>query len=120
MATEEECSCEDEVEVKPKQVVIVAKASTGAPKDSDAHHRSHEKGDNQQASQLEMADNLLPLGYRDACAHLLIPLNKCRVENFYLPWKCVDERHSYEKCEFELFLRRVRKMEELRGYRPSS
>lgn len=30
----------------------------------------------------------LPLQYRDSCAHLLIPLNKCRVESYYLPWKC--------------------------------
>ena len=28
---------------------------------------------------------------------LLIPLNKCRHKEYYLPWKCEDERHGYEK-----------------------
>lgn len=28
---------------------------------------------------------------------LLIPLNRCRHKEFYLPWKCEDERHGYEK-----------------------
>lgn len=30
----------------------------------------------------------LPIPYRDSCAHLLIPLNRCRYEEYYLPWKC--------------------------------
>lgn len=30
----------------------------------------------------------LPLQYRDSCAHLLIPLNRCRQQEYYLPWKC--------------------------------
>ncbi|ETS59727.1 hypothetical protein PaG_06249 [Moesziomyces aphidis] len=34
----------------------------------------------------------LPLGYRDQCSALLIPLNKCRKETLYAPWKCEDER----------------------------
>ena len=55
----------------------------------------------------------LPLGFRDQCsacvlpallppppcpltpAHphsLLIPLNKCRKQTLYMPWKCEDER----------------------------
>jgi hypothetical protein len=28
---------------------------------------------------------------------LLIPLNKCRHQTLYQPWKCEDERHGYEK-----------------------
>jgi len=28
---------------------------------------------------------------------LLIPLNKCRHKELYLPWKCMDEKHVYEK-----------------------
>lgn len=68
----------------------------------------------QVATQEEMREARLPLAYRDQCAHLLIPLNKCRLQEFYLPWKCVDERHAYEKCEYYLFLERVRKMEALR------
>jgi NADH dehydrogenase (ubiquinone) 1 beta subcomplex subunit 7 len=76
----------------------------------------------------------LPLAYRDSCAHLLIPLNRCRHEEFYLPWKCEvrwfynmtigslganilgqTERHSYEKCQYEEFKERVKKMDELRA-----
>lgn len=76
----------------------------------------------------------LPLAYRDSCAHLAIPLNRCRFENYYLPWKCVvghhtaeennqgdltvsvqDERHSYEKCQYVEFKKRVAKMDELRA-----
>ncbi|PWW73942.1 NADH-ubiquinone oxidoreductase B18 subunit, partial [Tuber magnatum] len=63
----------------------------------------------------EMARARLPLAYRDKCAGLLIPLNRCRYEEFYMPWKCEDERHSYEKCQYEEFMRRVKKMEELRA-----
>lgn len=40
------------------------------------------------ATREEMSAAKLPLQYRDSCAHLLIPLNKCRVESYYLPWKC--------------------------------
>jgi hypothetical protein len=35
-----------------------------------------------------MRDAKLPLQYRDSCAHLLIPLNRCRFETWYMPWKC--------------------------------
>ncbi|KAF2397641.1 putative NADH-ubiquinone oxidoreductase B18 subunit [Trichodelitschia bisporula] len=69
------------------------------------------------ATRKQMADANLPLQYRDSCAHLLIPLNKCRVKEYYLPWKCEDERHSYEKCQYDEFKRRVAKMEELRAAR---
>lgn len=62
-----------------------------------------------------MANARLPLSYRDSCAHLLIPLNKCRVDEYYLPWKCENERHSYEKCQYEEFKKRVAKMDEIRA-----
>ncbi|KAF2220439.1 putative NADH-ubiquinone oxidoreductase B18 subunit [Elsinoe ampelina] len=67
------------------------------------------------ASNEEMSTAKLPLAYRDSCAHLLIPLNRCRYEQYYLPWKCEDERHSYEKCQYEEFKKRVAKMDELRA-----
>lgn len=35
-----------------------------------------------------MSTARLPIPYRDSCAHLLIPLNRCRFEEYYLPWKC--------------------------------
>ncbi|GLJ52617.1 hypothetical protein SUGI_1119820 [Cryptomeria japonica] len=66
------------------------------------------------ATQEEMMKARVPLGYRDQCAHLLIPLNECRVKEFYLPWKCEHDRHTYEKCEYELFMERVRKMQKIR------
>lgn len=61
-----------------------------------------------------MSSARLPLAYRDTCAHLLIPLNKCRYDNYYMPFRCVDERHGYEKCQYEEFLLRVKKMDEMR------
>lgn len=47
----------------------------------------------------EMHDAKVPLDYRDYCAHLLIPLNRCRVTEMYLPWKCETLRNAYEKCQ---------------------
>lgn len=41
-----------------------------------------------EATREEMRDAKLPLAYRDSCANLLIPLNRCRFETYYLPWKC--------------------------------
>jgi NADH dehydrogenase (ubiquinone) 1 beta subcomplex subunit 7 len=29
---------------------------------------------------------------------LLLPLNVCRKDKYYLPWECENERHAYEKC----------------------
>lgn len=40
------------------------------------------------ASREAMSEARLPLQYRDSCAHLAIPLNRCRFETYYLPWKC--------------------------------
>ncbi|EXJ77116.1 NADH dehydrogenase (ubiquinone) 1 beta subcomplex 7 [Capronia epimyces CBS 606.96] len=67
------------------------------------------------ASREAMSEARLPMAYRDSCANLLIPLNKCRHETWYLPWKCETERHSYEKCQYEEFKKRVAKMDELRA-----
>jgi NADH dehydrogenase (ubiquinone) 1 beta subcomplex subunit 7 len=67
------------------------------------------------ASRQAMSDARLSLAYRDSCAHLLIPLNRCRQEEYYLPWKCETERHTYEKCQYEEFKKRVAKMDELRA-----
>jgi len=67
------------------------------------------------ATRDEMSAARLPLAYRDSCANLLIPLNRCRHNEYYLPWKCEDERHSYEKCQYLEFKERVKKMDELRA-----
>lgn len=53
------------------------------------------------ATEQEMRDARVPIAWRDYCAHILIKLNKCRNENFYLPSKCVELRHAYEKCQYE-------------------
>ncbi|KAF5182420.1 NADH dehydrogenase [ubiquinone] 1 beta subcomplex subunit [Thalictrum thalictroides] len=66
------------------------------------------------ATQEEMVSARVPIPYRDQCAHLLIPLNKCRSKEFFLPWKCEDERHIYEKCEYELVMERMLKMQKIR------
>ncbi|OAA65848.1 NADH-ubiquinone oxidoreductase b18 [Niveomyces insectorum RCEF 264] len=66
------------------------------------------------ATREQMSEAKLPLAYRDSCANLLIPLNRCRFETYYLPWKCETERHSYEKCQYLEFKKRVAKMNELR------
>ena len=65
--------------------------------------------------QEEMAEAKLPLNYRDFCAHLLIPLNKCRHEHFYMPWACKHELHEYEKCEYKDFKRRMLAMEKYKA-----
>ncbi len=56
----------------------------------------------------------LDLGYRDFCAHLLIPLNECRRASYYMPWACGEERHKYEKCQYLEYKRRVAKMDTAR------
>jgi len=46
-------------------------------------------------------------GRRQGAAGLLIPLNECRRATFFLPWKCQDLRHAYEKCQYEEWKTRV-------------
>ncbi|KAL4364620.1 hypothetical protein AHAS_Ahas07G0024300 [Arachis hypogaea] len=66
------------------------------------------------ATQEKMVEVKVPLTYRDQCAHLLIPLNKCRQAELYLPWKCENERHSYEKCQYELLMERMLQMQKIK------
>jgi len=54
-----------------------------------------------QVSQQEMADAQVPLNLRDYCAHLFIPLMKCRLEHYYLPWHCKAEKHKWEDCQYQ-------------------
>ncbi|KAI8335577.1 B18 subunit of NADH:ubiquinone oxidoreductase [Chlamydoabsidia padenii] len=63
-----------------------------------------------QATESEMAKARLPIEYRDVCSKMLISLNKCRGETFYLPWKCENERHEYEKCQYDDYKRRAAAM----------
>jgi NADH dehydrogenase (ubiquinone) 1 beta subcomplex subunit 7 len=43
-------------------------------------------------AQVDMNNAKLDIGYRDFCAHLLIPLNECRRAAFYMPWSCGEVR----------------------------
>ena len=52
----------------------------------------------------EMKAARVPLLFRDYCAHILIPLNECRIKTWYAPWKCTDLRHSYEKCQYDEYV----------------
>ncbi|KAG9050886.1 hypothetical protein FS837_001540 [Tulasnella sp. UAMH 9824] len=66
------------------------------------------------ASQEEMKKALLPLGYRDQCSALLIPLNKCRHKTNFMQWECEHERHEYEKCQYEDLMRRMKELSKLK------
>ena len=61
--------------------------------------------------QEELMKNQVSLEWRDFCSGLLIPLNKCRRDNFFLPWKCGHERHEYEKCQYFQYKSRLLKPE---------
>ncbi|TVY33791.1 NADH dehydrogenase [ubiquinone] 1 beta subcomplex subunit [Lachnellula subtilissima] len=103
-------------------VTETVKAAVGLPTESKPAPATREA----------MSEGRLPIAYRDSCANLLIPLNRCRYEEYYLPWKCEGrdgigigivqtlingqtERHSYEKCQYDEFKKRVAKMDELRA-----
>ena len=68
----------------------------------------------------EMKKNQIPIPFRDRCAKLLIPLNKCRKNGGYLPWTCVEERHDYEHCQYLDFKRRIKELEEFKKNRDST
>ena len=52
------------------------------------------------ATREELKAHRVPLAWRDQCSALLLPLNVCRKEKYYLPWECENERHAYEKYVF--------------------
>ncbi|KAJ2915436.1 hypothetical protein MD484_g4982, partial [Candolleomyces efflorescens] len=41
---------------------------------------------------------------------LLIPLNVCRKKSLYKPWECEHERHTYEKCQYDDYVRRMKEL----------
>ncbi|KNC77591.1 hypothetical protein SARC_09949 [Sphaeroforma arctica JP610] len=49
----------------------------------------------------------IEMQHRDNCASFLVPLNRCRYETRYKTWKCTDERHAYEKCQYEEYCKRM-------------
>lgn len=52
-------------------------------------------------SKEELDLNQIPLWARDECAHLLVPLNRCRRRTYYIRGKCPDEMHAYEACLYK-------------------
>merc|ERR1712189_68497 len=67
------------------------------------------------ATQQELMDNKVPLRYRDYCAHLFLPLLKCRRDkNIVLPWHCGPEKAEWDECQIQDYYRRMREMERLR------
>ncbi|KAG2008470.1 hypothetical protein CC2G_013901 [Coprinopsis cinerea AmutBmut pab1-1] len=61
-------------------------------------------------SQEEMKAHRIPLGWRDNCSALLVPLNICRRKNNFKPWECDHERHTYEKCQYDDYVRRMKEL----------
>ncbi|KAI3614090.1 nadh-ubiquinone oxidoreductase b18 [Moniliophthora roreri] len=49
------------------------------------------------ATQEEMKKAQMPLGWRDQCS----------AEKNYLPWECEHEKHAYEKCQYDDYVRRM-------------
>jgi len=47
-------------------------------------------------------------------SRLLIPLNICRREKYYLPWECEHERHTYEKCQYDDYVSRMKELSKLK------
>ncbi|KAF8306242.1 hypothetical protein DL93DRAFT_2088812 [Clavulina sp. PMI_390] len=62
------------------------------------------------ASQEEASKARLPLSYRDGCSALLVKLNASRRENGYMPWHSEHERHAYEKCQYDDYVRRMKEL----------
>ncbi|KAI0786540.1 B18 subunit of NADH:ubiquinone oxidoreductase [Abortiporus biennis] len=62
------------------------------------------------ASQTELKQARTPLAWRDRCSALLIPLNVCRKETLYMPWECENERHTFEKCQYDDYMRRMKQL----------
>ncbi|KAF7325636.1 NADH dehydrogenase [ubiquinone] 1 beta subcomplex subunit 7 [Mycena kentingensis (nom. inval.)] len=60
------------------------------------------------ASQEALKASRVPLQWRDGCSAMLIPLNACRRKTLYMPWECDHERHAYEKCQYDDYLRRMK------------
>lgn len=54
-----------------------------------------------------MSKAKIPIAFRDTCAHLLMPLNKCRRQTWWHPEECSHERHTYEECMYNSYLQRV-------------
>jgi NADH-ubiquinone oxidoreductase B18 subunit (NDUFB7) len=71
------------------------------------HHHSPEAMPREDQDLELLKKHQIPLGYRDNCAHLLVPLDECRRDTFYNPNRCGPQRHLYEECQYIAWSRRV-------------
>ena len=60
------------------------------------------------ATEQEMKDAQVPINFRDYCADILIKLNECRKANYWMPGKCEELMHAYEKCQYHEHERRLK------------
>ena len=77
------------------------------------HHRNPEAEPRFDQDIEAMKVNKVPVAFRDTCAHILIPLNKCRVETHWSPFSCGHLRHTYEECQYYAWQDRVKAKQEL-------
>eukprot|EP00562_Extubocellulus_spinifer_P031960 CAMPEP_0178725458 /NCGR_PEP_ID=MMETSP0699-20121125/26690_1 /TAXON_ID=265572 /ORGANISM="Extubocellulus spinifer, Strain CCMP396" /LENGTH=132 /DNA_ID=CAMNT_0020376805 /DNA_START=217 /DNA_END=615 /DNA_ORIENTATION=- len=71
------------------------------------HHHANPEASPRPTQDLQsLSDAKIPLAFRDTCAHLLVPLNKCRRTTWWSPNKCGHERHTYEECLWNSYLQR--------------
>lgn len=56
------------------------------------------------ATEQEMKDAQVPINFRDYCADILIKLNECRKANYWMPGKCEELMHAYEKCQYHEYV----------------
>lgn len=45
----------------------------------------------------------VPHWARDYCAHLFLPLNKCRRLTQHCPWRCKELQVAYDRCQANEF-----------------
>merc|ERR1712221_11354 len=72
------------------------------------------RGKEMKVTSKEMADAKIPLHLRDYCAHLLIPMMKCQLDNSFLPWKCKHEEHLWQECQMEDYYLRTKLKERMK------
>jgi NADH dehydrogenase (ubiquinone) 1 beta subcomplex subunit 7 len=71
------------------------------------HHHSPEAMPKKDQDLESLKKHLVPVGLRDNCAHLLVPLNVCRRETLFNPFQCTHQRHIYEECQYIAWQARV-------------
>ena len=78
----------------------------------DHHHTPEAMPRKEQDLEL-LKEKRIPLNNRDTCAHLLVPLEDCRRASYFAPWKCTNERHIYEECQYIAWLDRVKRKNDM-------